>query len=1472
MKKTFDKIHGLINKAQQIFDNLQNKANSFEYKEEINLIFEEILSYQTKIEQQKNELQIINEKLQKGRNKFQELYFEAPIAYFTVNCAGNIIQINNFAADLINVKINDVIGLNFTSFVCQNEIQKFKDNFNNVVNSTKLSAFELNLISSDNKKLQTQVQIKCFSDNQNLNFCRLTVTDISKYKLYENQIKLKNKQFELFFSQSLTGFFFMMLDKPIFWNDSVDKEKILDYVFENQKVTMINSAMLNQYKAEEKDFLGFTPSNFFEHDINAGREVWQKLFDNGKLHIHTNEKRFDGTQMVVDGDYICLYDEQGRITGHFGVQQDVTDVIKVQKELQESEKRLKDIIYSSDDWMWEIDEQGKYSYVSEKIENFLGYKPQEIVGKSPFEFIKTDDVDKIKEIFSELQKNKLPIKDLQNWNYHKNGKLVCLLTNGVPIINEKNELKGYRGVDRDITQKIIDEKLSKENELRWRFAIEGNKDGIWDWNMKTNEVFFSEQWKKMIGYNNDEINNNIEEWNKRVHIDDKEDVYKKIYEHIDKKSDVYQSEYRLRCKDGSYKWILDRGKIIEFDEIGEPLRMIGTHSDITERKNSEQNIKDINKKLTQERKLFVQGNVVIFKWKNKKGWPVEYVSANVQNILGYSSKEVTDPSFEYSKLIHKDDADMVAQEVDVAIKNKQNNFDHKPYRLIDKEGKNIWVHDFTTIIYNENGKITDFLGYLVDVSDVIEANSKIKLLSNLVEQSPAYIFITDLKGNIEYVNKAFTQVMGYTFDEVKNKNASILKSGRVKPETYKKMWDSIEKGLVWRGEIINKRKNGDEIYENVMISPIFNDQNQIVKFFSIKDDITEKKKVEIALRKSEKKFRFLAENSRDIIFKMLLIDRSFEYINPTIQKLTGYSILEFYKSPNFFKSIIHPDFADIYEKEIANLSKGVFSENLEFKIVCKEGSEKWLLQRLTLVKDDDQKIIAAEGILIDVTQRNKEHDAAVREGEEKFKTLVENAQIGITLSDPNGKIYSTNKAALDIYGVSEQQIANISSIDYYADLSDRKKLLDMLFNTGSVKNYEAKLVHSSGKNIYVNLNMSFVIVNKQKYVLTTHLDITETKLAEYAIKQSEEKFRTFVDNSSDAIRLTDENGVIIFVNKAHQKLTGYSENEVVGKHIWDFMFVLSPESQKNTNTYNYFNQNALELLKDIKDHSFKSVYEVSIQTKDNKILEVKESVFQIKTNKGIRLGSLVHDITELKNQQKRLKNLVATKDKFFSIIAHDLRTPFNALLGFTDLLNKKHTEYSAEKRQIIINSVHESAKVAFRLVENLLTWSRAQTGKLAFIPEKYPVKTLVFEAFHSNKDAAFNKNIQLIDVVKTNFNVCVDKPMIDTVLRNLISNAIKFSFPQNKILVDAKIIDGKTLFSIADFGVGIPEKRLKDLFKVDKNTSTVGTNDEVGTGLGLILCKEFIERHNGEIWAESKIDIGSTFYFKIPVEQLKENN
>jgi PAS domain S-box-containing protein len=241
------------------------------------------------------------------------------------------------------------------------------------------------------------------------------------------------------------------------------------------------------------------------------------------------------------------------------------------------------------------------------------------------------------------------------------------------------------------------------------------------------------------------------------------------------------------------------------------------------------------------------------------------------------------------------------------------------------------------------------------------------------------------------------------------------------------------------------------------------------------------------------------------------------------------------------------------------------------------------------------------------------------------------------------------------------------------------------------------------------------------------------------------------------------------------------------------------------------------------------------------------------------------DLTERKEIENCLYEANAAKSKLFSIIAHDLKNPFNSLMGFSQLLLKNFGKYSPDKIKEYVSYINKSAQQGFSLLENLLEWSRTQTGKLEVQKISFDLVKLISEAYNLLLAFAKSKEISITLNFPENLFVLADENMIKTVLRNLISNAIKFTHRQGKIFIKAFKDNNWAIVEITDNGIGISLENLRILFNIDNEYSSLGTEKENGTGLGLILCQEFLNLNNGTIEVESKKNEGSTFRIRIPV-------
>ena len=265
-----------------------------------------------------------------------------------------------------------------------------------------------------------------------------------------------------------------------------------------------------------------------------------------------------------------------------------------------------------------------------------------------------------------------------------------------------------------------------------------------------------------------------------------------------------------------------------------------------------------------------------------------------------------------------------------------------------------------------------------------------------------------------------------------------------------------------------------------------------------------------------------------------------------------------------------------------------------------------------------------------------------------------------------------------------------------------------------------------------------------------------------------------------------------------------------------------------------------------------------------KLLENKEeqvlSHIAIIENKSNEVANLNKDLSKQKNE---LIELNATKDRFFNIIAHDLKNPFNAILGLSKLLKDNAEQFDSEQIKEVSSAMNHASKNAYDLLINLLDWARIQKGTIQFTPVEIELNELATEVFSLLEHHARLKEITFDNFISHGMTTFADRNMVSTILRNLISNAIKFTPSNGNITVFATNKSDKIIVSVKDSGIGISKSDIDKLFKLDSNFSNKGTNDESGTGLGLILCKEFIALHNESIWVESEENIGSIFSFSL---------
>jgi two-component system, sensor histidine kinase and response regulator len=287
------------------------------------------------------------------------------------------------------------------------------------------------------------------------------------------------------------------------------------------------------------------------------------------------------------------------------------------------------------------------------------------------------------------------------------------------------------------------------------------------------------------------------------------------------------------------------------------------------------------------------------------------------------------------------------------------------------------------------------------------------------------------------------------------------------------------------------------------------------------------------------------------------------------------------------------------------------------------------------------------------------------------------------------------------------------------------------------------------------------------------------------------------------------------------------------------------------------------------------IYELEELCKDGSWVWVEATATAFYDEDGNISGyhGVSRDITErkkaeilLQERESQLRELNATKDKLFSIIAHDLRSPFNAIIGFSELLMKNARDFDVTKTEKYLGIINSSAQNTLILLDNLLSWAKSQTGQNIYQPEKTSLPEIISDVIEESQSIAKIKNISINDSQTEVVEVYADVNMLKTVLRNLISNAIKYTQSNGEIAISAVQNQNNIEVKVSDNGVGISEEIQNKLFEFDSKITTTGTANEKGSGLGLILCKEFVEKHGGRIWVKSELGKGSAFIFSLPID------
>ncbi len=522
---------------------------------------------------------------------------------------------------------------------------------------------------------------------------------------------------------------------------------------------------------------------------------------------------------------------------------------------------------------------------------------------------------------------------------------------------------------------------------------------------------------------------------------------------------------------------------------------------------------------------------------------------------------------------------------------------------------------------------------------------------------------------------------------------------------------------------------------------------------------------------------------------------------------------------------------------------------------------------ITPIKNKKEEVEFVFTTVIDITKKRRAENR-LKESKILFKTIFDLIDVGINISDKDGNIKECNKASEKILGYTKKDLLTKNYKDKQWNIV-RPDLSPMPINefpiekaiaeNKEVLNIEMGIVQQDGIT-WIMANAA-PLKNEKQEIFVTYIDITDRKKEEFQRILFNRNFESFLTNTSDFIYFKDKKSRMLFCSQTMAEISGHKHwKHLVGKNDLE----LFPEDVAKI----YMEEDNLVIKKKKPLLNYEEPY---YNTDGNKRL-FQTNKWPLFDENGNVTGifGISRDITEklkaeqrLLHSEQQLKKLNATKDKLFSIIAHDLRNPFNALISLNDLVYEKIKSNDIDYAKELIKHIQESSNQGLYLLENLLQWSRIQTGSFEYNPSSFCFNELVGNIERLLKASSATKQISITQNIAPDLNMIADMFMVETILRNLLTNAIKFTPEGGKIEISASVQKNNILVSVIDNGIGIPKDKLEKLFTLDSNYSSVGTKNERGTGLGLILCKEFIERHKGKIWVKSEENAGSTFSFTI---------
>lgn len=1039
-------------------------------------------------------------------------------------------------------------------------------------------------------------------------------------------------------------------------------------------------------------------------------------------------------------------------------------------------------------------------------------------------------------------------------------------------------------LQHEIVQRQQAEASLRASEERWQLALHGNNDGIWDWNVQTNEVFFSSRWKEMLGFADHEIQNHLDEWSKRIHPDDIASVTQTILEHFAQKTPFYISEHRLQCKDGSYKWILDRGQAL-WDETGTVMRMAGSHTDITNRKQAELALQESE---TRYRQLVDHINVgFVVHAPNTR---ILQCNATACKLLGLSMEQMMGKAAIDStwKFLREDGTVMPPAEFPVnRVRSTLQPLENYIVGIVRGTQSQLWVLVTAFPEFDAAQQLKQVVVTFIDISELKQAETTLREMSEVMQNAVSGIAQLDLEGRYQYVNKAYAEMAGYHPEDMIGMSWEMTIQPCQLAQVHQAYQAMRHTGKV-ELEVKGRRQDGSSFYKQIMMIASYTKQQEFNGHYCFVKDISDRKRAEDNLRQSEEKFRTAIDFTYNWEYWQAP-DASFVYVSPSCERITGYPPTDFIQDPHLLHTIIHPNDRPLFEQHACRICREIAETGvIEFRIITRNGETRWIAHICQPVFSQTGDYLGQRASNRDVSERvrletaRQQAEDALRQSEATKQAIIQAIPDLLIRMHCDGSY-------VDFISNSKFNLVNPShtrqNINVYDILPPHLAELRMHYSqqalaTGQTQIYEHEII-IEGNQYYEEVR---IVPLLQSEILIMVRDITDRKQAEVDLLHQKEMFQAIVNHIPVMIALFDQNGHIELVNPELEKILGWSLTEWQQDNVFAQCYPRMIDQQI--------------VLEHMLAASGRWKDMVTITASGQSLAT---SWAHVKLSNGHCLG-IGQDISDRKQKEVALRQAMEAaetanlaKSMFLANMSHELRTPLNVILGFAQVM--AHDPSLSPVQQADLQTIRRSGDHLLSLINDILDLSKIEAGHCTLDETGFDLISLLHSLRTMMLERAQAKQLHLTFEIASEVPqfVIADEQKLRQILLNLLSNAIKFTHEgQVKLSVSVKpnplpwgnhptpsddsanlmpAVPGSPLhhkhqvllcFEVSDTGVGIAAAELESIFDAFVQAEA-GRKSVSGTGLGLTISRKLLELMAGKIAVHSTPNVGSTFTLTVPV-------